>query len=201
MIVDRGDCQDAFQLQGVPCESQYCVSRFECISTSPEGFEKCKSDVDVIEPIAFNQSAQTDRGVGRTKFRQIQSEPQATIHVLGTTGDVRRSFVSRVHIFVADVAQPRWVVEQRENEWCVFCCEVTQSQALGFGNGRIVNDVGQRCHCDVARAMFCFMHDTTSLREFEQTCTHARSLAFVLVFKEHIGIAPLLRANLLEPGP
>ncbi len=94
--------------------------------------QECETDVDVLERVALDETAEADGLATRLQFHQVQAETQAPVHVARTRVDVVARVFQRPHALVADELQPGGLVQQLQNEGRVIRCEPSQLETLGF---------------------------------------------------------------------
>src|SRR5271166_4330581 len=88
VIVRGGDRHDAPQMQLPPAVRHYRGGGFGGVAFRAELRQKREADVDVVERIALDQTADADGEAALGKARQVQSEAEAPVAVHGALRNV-----------------------------------------------------------------------------------------------------------------
>jgi hypothetical protein len=78
--------------------------------------QECESEVDVLEPVSFDEAADPDRLPCRLQFDKVVSKAVPRVADERHALDVAAGVVEGAHVTIADVLQKQRVVEQFDDE-------------------------------------------------------------------------------------
>jgi hypothetical protein len=130
-VVYRGHRNNLVHPQRVATVTQRRRHSFASETLAPPLRQKCIAHISVRQAIALEEPAHADGSVAVHARHCPQTVTVLRLHRKRTVPQVPLRVQQRVHVAITDVAQPRLVVEELENEGSVCEGKVAQHEAVG----------------------------------------------------------------------
>src|SRR5665213_670736 len=104
------------------------------IALTPIVSSKGKTQVNILQGLAFDQPADSNGFVLLFQRHQIQAKSHISVHHYRPIEDVAFGIANGSYALVTDMPQPGEFVDQPKDEGSVVCIETTDDEPLGYRN-------------------------------------------------------------------
>jgi hypothetical protein len=131
-IIQSRSSQNAFEPQVGLRKVQYGSGSLVRISLTPIRRQEREPYIRSVQVITLHQSANSHRACRIFQFNGAQAEPKTCIHRNRALNDVVRRIINSFYAPIADEAEPRWLVHQRQYEPSICNRHAANYQSGGY---------------------------------------------------------------------
>src|SRR5271155_1607107 len=123
MIVLRDNGDNPGKAQNVLAVGHCRSGRFIRIPVAPKVWKKSKAQVNVFQRFPLYETANAKWLTAILQLDQVEAEPKSAVHLNGPVANVILSILEGSYTLIADVLQPRRLIDESKNERGIVSAE------------------------------------------------------------------------------